>query len=255
MNLRPCVLLPFVLTLLALPSAHADPLTDLRTLLARQPAGMTPLKAQVELKSVNRIGEGKELEESSGEAVAQIEDGPQGLRLSMPRELLQRAEREDLARAADPKAKTPALTALKDLTPLKLRELTTAASRLGQLLDRAKLTGQKNEDWAGKPATRLSFELERRKLAGKEAEFVKEYKGTLDLWIGADGLPLAAKTRQVFTGRAYMFFSFEQVQESEVQFGQVGERLVLLKSEERNLGSGTAGKSDFRTSWVLKPAA
>ena len=91
MNLRPCVLLPFVLTLLALPSAHADPLTDLRTLLARQPAGMTPLKAQVELKSVNRIGEGKELEESSGEAVAQIEDGPQGLRLSMPRELLQRA--------------------------------------------------------------------------------------------------------------------------------------------------------------------
>lgn len=240
--------------LLAAAQAQANSVPELRAQLARQTA-TAPLKAQVELKSLNRIGEGKDLEETQGEAAASLDDGPQGLRFAFAREAVQRAEREELSRAADPKAKTPTLTALREFTPIKLHDLTSPAARLGRLLDRAKPNGQKAEDWSGKPATRLTFELERAKIAGREAEFVKDYKGTLDVWVAADGTPLAAKTRQVFGGRAYVFFSFEQVQENEYHFGQVGERLVLLKSEERNLGSGTAGKTEMRTSWVLKPAS
>ena len=70
-----------------------------------------------------------------------------------------------------------------------------------------------------------------------------------------DGLPLAARTKEAMTGRAFLVFSFEQEGEEEHQFGLLADRLVLLKSESRNQGSGTIGKNEQRVTPVLKPQA
>lgn len=237
--------------LAALPMAHADTLSEVRALLSRQVS--SPLKALIEVRSLSRNGEGKELEEQVGEASVQVEDGPQGLRVAFARDLLQKAEAEERAKAGDPKSKTPALTGLGKLEPGSLRELLNPAASLGRLLDRAKLKSERQEAWQGRPATLLSFDLEKEKLTGRAAEFVKHYSGTLELWVGPQGLPLAAKTKESISGRAFLVFSFEQQEEDEHQFGLLSDRLVLLKSETRNHGSGTIGKNEQRSTRVLKP--
>ncbi len=234
-------------------TAEADTLSDLRGLLARQSQG--PVKALVEVKSLSRNGEGKELEEQSGEAAVQIEDGPQGLRVTYPRELLQKVETEEQARARDPKSKTVTLSGMGKLDTANLRELLNPAAKLARLLNRAKLKGEKAEAWQGKPATLLSFELEKEKLTGKAADFIKNYSGTLELWVGAQGVPLAAKVREAVSGRAFIVFSFEQQGEEEHQFGFVADRLVMFRSESRNQGSGTIGKNESRVTHLLKPQA
>ncbi len=231
-------------------ASQADTLSELRAQLAK-PA-LSPLKATIEVKSLSRNGEGKDLEESVGEAAVQVEDGPQGLRVAFARELLQKAEAEEQAKAADPKSKTPASSGMGRLSPASLRELLNPAARLSRLLDRAKLKGEKADSWQGKPATLLSFELEKPRMSGQFADAVKKYAATLELWVGPQGLPLAAKTRESVSGRAFLVFSFEQQSEDEHHYGLQADRLVLLKSESRNQGSGTVGKNEARTTHVLK---
>lgn len=232
-------------------ASQADTLSELRAQLAKP--GLSSLKATIEVKSVSRNGEGKDLEESVGEAAVQVEDGPQGLRLAYARELLQKAEAEEQAKAADPKSKTPASTGMGKLSPSAVRELLNPGVRLNRLLDRAKLKGEKADNWQGKPATLLSFDLEKQKMSGQFADAVKKYSGTLEVWVGPQGLPLAAKTREAISGRAFIVFSFEQQSEEEHHFGLQADRLVLLKSESHNHGSGTIGKNEQRSTHVLKP--
>jgi hypothetical protein len=215
----------------------------------------TPLRLVVEVKSLQRSGEGKELEEQGGEATAQVEDGPQGLRIGFPRDLLARAEGEEQAKAGDPKQLSPTLTGIGYLSLSKLRELMSPGPRLARLLARARLKSEANETWSGQPARLLKFELDPQKLAGKDAEYIKKQEASLELWVGADGTPLASRLRQAMSGRAFMVFTFETVMEQEQHYSRVGDRLVLLRSETRNLSSGTAGKQDQRVTHVLKPQA
>ena len=233
--------------------AGASTLDDLRAQLGRPGQGL--LKATVDVKSLNRNGEGKELEERAGEASVHIEDGPQGLKVAFARELLQKAEAEELSKAADPKSKAPTLAGLGKLEPATLRDLINPAPRLGRLLDRAKLKSERAEAWQGKPAMLLSFDLEKEKMTGKAAEFIKNYSGTLDVWVNAQGVPLAARLREAISGRAFLVFSFEQQQEEELQYGVAADRLVLVKTESRNQGSGTVGKNEQKTTYWLKLAS
>ncbi|MDM4768320.1 hypothetical protein [Pelomonas sp. SE-A7] len=233
--------------------AQADTLADVRAVLAQQ--GQASVKAVIEVKSLSRNGEGKDLEEQQGEAAVQVEDGPQGLRVMYARELLQRGEAEAQNKARDPKTKTVTLSGIAKLDNSNLRELLNPAAKLGRLLDRAKLKGEKVEAWQGKPATLLSFDLEKQKMSGQFADAVKNYSGTLELWVGPQGVPLAAKVRESVSGRAFLVFSFESQGEEEQQFGFVADRLVMLKSESRNHGSSTMGKNESRVTHSLKPQA
>ena len=88
----------------------------------------TPVKGQLQLDSWSRDGgESGAAAEERGQAGVAFEDGPAGLRVHLPRELLQRAELEDRLREKDPDARTPALTALR---LLDLRELKQTPRRL-----------------------------------------------------------------------------------------------------------------------------
>lgn len=248
--LRPCVLF---LSLLLAGVAQADSLAQLKTRL--QQSSLAPLKAQVDVSLLARSGEGKELEEKPGAASVVLEDNAQGLRLSYGRELLSRAEAEERARAADPKAKRPALNGLGALEPQDIRLLIAPAPTLRRLLERATLQSEQASQLNGKPVQLLTLALSREKASGKEAEFVKKYEGSLQLWLDEQGQPLQAKLKEQVSGRAYMVFSFEGQEERDIQFGQVGERLVVLKSESRQQQSGTGGKSERRVTHILKPIA
>lgn len=77
-------------------------------------------------------------------------------------------------------------------------------------------------------------------------------EGTLDLWIGADGTPLASSFRQRGSGRAFVVVSFEQKYDEDSVFGVTGERLLMLRRESRFSSSGAGEKMESKVVKTLQ---
>lgn len=236
---------------LALP-AHADGFADLRAALARN-NHVAPVKGQLQLESSSREGgEAAAADEERGQASVGFEDGPAGLRVQLPRDLLQRAEQEDRLREKDPNARTPALTALKLLDLRDLRTLTAPAPVLLSLLEQATPRQETAEAWSGQPARKLSYELGVSRLKEKDRKYIKKFDSRLDVWIGGDGQPLASRLSTTASGRAFVVVSFETSSLEETHYQRAGERLVVQRRERRNSGSGGGEKGDSRSVYQLQ---
>jgi len=84
-------------------------------------------------------------------------------------------------------------------------------------------------------------------LSDKDKKFVKESGMTVRLWLGPDGLPLAAETKMALKGRALLVISFETTETEEFRFAVIGHRLVVLRRAKETRSSG-AGESNSRKS-------
>lgn len=228
-------------------NAHADTLSDFKAALARLQAD-TPVKGQVTVRSENRTNDGKDdAETEHGQASVSVEDGPQGLRLQYPQALLAKAQAESLAQDSNPKASRPTYNGLRELDYKEVRELTRPAEVLARNVQRGVYKGERSEAWQGKPARVLSFELP----MGKPNKYVKSFESLLEIWVGADGTPLAARNRYTVSGRAMVVISFEQKSEEEWQFAVVGERLVATKKSSHSSGSGAGEKGQQKREFAL----
>ncbi|NRR34239.1 hypothetical protein HSX11_29115 [Oxalobacteraceae bacterium] len=222
--------------------AHADGHSDLKAALERL-QGHAPLKAQLETKTWRRAGEGKDSEETSGQASVAIEDGPQGMQLSYGREILARMDAEARAVAKNPNAKTPTLMAAREFAPNDLRPMISAAGELQRILDKATFKSEKPDSYGGKPARVLTFETSIETLSDRDRKYIKDFDGALHVWIGQDGTPLASRMVQNASGRAFIVITFEAHNEEQNVYGLVGDRLVALRRENKNKASG-AGERD-----------
>jgi hypothetical protein len=241
MNLPSTAARPFLLAGLALaiaaPAARADGLSDLRAALGRL-GGTTPLKATLEIATLDRHGEGKEARDKPGQAGARIEDGPRGLQIAIAPETLARLDAESRALGRDPEAKTPATLALKGLAPTDVRPLTAAATALARLLDESAFKGERVQPWQGRPARVVSFSIPIDKLTAEQRKYVRKFEGTLDVWIAPDGTPLASGTHIAASGRAMLVISFEAHDDAERTYAVVGDRLVTVREETSSASSG-----------------
>ncbi|MCU0932806.1 MAG: hypothetical protein MUE43_13625 [Serpentinimonas sp.] len=233
--------------LLALP-LQANPLQELRDTLGRL-AGHTPLKASVQLKSESRNSDGEDSEASAGLATVQLEDGTQGLRLSYPQAALSRAAQEDAARAANPKAPAPTATGLRGLGFSDVSELSRAAESLQRDLAKAVFVAERNEPWQGRPARALVFDLP----PPKKDKYVKKHESTLEVWLGADGVPLASRKRQRVEGSAFVVINFEVENTEEHVFAVIGERMVATQRISTHRASGAGQKGSGRVEYTLQP--
>ncbi|WP_227869545.1 hypothetical protein [Undibacterium parvum] len=250
--LNKLTLFPMGLMLLTLwGPARADGLADLKSALSRL-QGQSPLKATIELKSVRRLGEGKELEESSAHASLSVEDGARGMQVFYSKETLTRAETEARAKGKDPKSKTPTVTALSELSTAELRPMVAAALGLSRQIDEGIFKGEKFDTYNGKPARLLSFEFTMDRLSERERKYVKKMESTLDLWIAADGTPLASSFRQSGSGRAFVVVSFEQKYDEDSIYGLSGDRLLLMRRESRLSSSGAGEKMESKVVKTLQ---
>lgn len=232
--------------LLAAPRVYADGLADLRAALAR-PQGSAVIRGLFKAETTSRQGEAAEAEEDRGQAQVQFEEGPQGLRLLFSRDTLQRAEQEERNRQRDPKARTPTLGGLKALEVNELRGMLSPTAALLALLDEATPKGEVPDAWNGQPARRLSFELGLGRLRERDRKYIKKYEGTLDIWVGPEGWPLALRQQTQASGRAFLVVSFEMRSREEQVFVVVGERLVVVRRESQGSGAGAGEKGENRT--------
>ncbi len=227
-------------------NAWADGLADLKAALARA-QGSSTISATFDAKVWNRQGEGKDADESTGSAAVYLEEGPNGLRLQYSRDTMLRADAEDRAKEKDSKSKTPTITGLRALNAGEAREMTWASQTLLRNLEKAILKGEKTDTYNGKPARLLSFELGQDKVAEKDRKYVKKFDGRLEVWIDADGVPMASKSHVSVSARAFLVVSFDIENEEDAAYTLAGDRLLMTRKESRNKGSGAGEKNEGKT--------
>ncbi len=225
----------------ALASAHG--LQDLKTALARQ-QGQTALKAMLEAKTWRRLGEGSDATERHGNASVQLEDVGNGLQVSYSKDLLNKIEAEERARAKDPNSKTPSISATREFEASQLREMTQAANALSRNIEKYSFKSEKPDTFNGKPARLLTFDVPIETLSERERKYIKKFEGSLQVWIAADGTPLASKTTINGYGRVFLVISFEYKAEEQTTYALVGDRLLIVQKESRNMAAGAGERSE-----------
>ncbi len=232
----------------------ANGLAELKEALARYPA-TSPLKATAEAKTLRRDGEGKDLDEKAGQASLYFEEGDRGVRVSYSKDTLTRYAVDEQLKEKDAKAKTPTLSALGALTIPELRQLANGVPVLQRQLDKSTFKSEKADSWNGRPARQLSFDYGIQALSEKDRKYIKKYEGTLDVWIGPDGTPLASRTNQVASARAYVVVSFDMKNSEDVTYQVIGDRLTVARKETHNEGSGAGERGESHTTRTLQVVA
>lgn len=231
---------------------RADTFTDLKAQLGRLNGG-DALKATFEVQYWQQVLEDKKPIVTQGKATAQVEDGPQGVRIGWSRGLLQQAQAEAKAQAKDPEKSVPTRSAMGTLGPLGVSETLNYAEALLREFERGQVQvlAERQESWNGKPARLLVLKMEPR-IPASQKKYMKELKVDAKLWVGADGLPLAYATDVKFKGSRF-FVSFEGGNHDELHFSRVGNRLVAtqLTSENRNSGFGQQTQRKSTTTVTL----
>ena len=231
--------------------ARADGLADLKAALARLPA-QTPVRASLELKTLERRGEDNDLDEKIGEASVLIEDGAHGLQMTYPKDTRDRMDAESRQLGRDATAKTPTLSALAKLDASEYPAMLSAVPALQRALDESTFKGERAEQWQGKPARVLSFAVPATKLPSQQRKYVKQFDGVLDIWIAADGTPLASRERDTIAGRAFIVVSFQGRDDEDCSFAVVGDRLVTLRKDVHLTSSGAGEHGEQRVVKTLQ---
>lgn len=231
---------------------QADTLADLKGTLAHL-NGQEPVKASVTYQFWSRQGDEKQPVVTEGKANAFVEEGPLGLKMSWSRALLQTAAQEAKAQAKDPEQRASTRRAIEGLKAVEVSDYLSGAEELLRTLEQGQLLEEKAEAWQGKPARLLRFKIT-PKLSKQNQKYVKELVATASVWVGADGLPLAAETQVRMKGRALMVISFEQDQKETFQFTRIGNRLVVTHHAKENSGSGGGEQGQTKTVVTLTPS-
>jgi hypothetical protein len=230
---------------LALPIS-AGSLDDLRTTLQKLP-GSEPVKATLEHSFWRQTTDDKKPTVSQGKISAQLEDSPQGLKVTWAKPTLQQAGRELAAQEREPERGTPTRTALRNVDPLETSEALNHAEALLRDLAQAQVIEEKPEPWQGHPARLLVLKVTPR-IPENQKKYLKELKVEARVWVGSDGLPLAFSSNVAYKG-SRLFISFEGGNNQELQFARVGNRLIVTRaiSEDRNAGFGASQQTKKTT--------
>jgi hypothetical protein len=227
--------------------ARADGLSDLRAALARLP-GMAPVRAALELSVANRTkGESNRIDE--GRTRVELAAGPQGLSIRYPQAELDQAGAEMRAQRANPERASPERTALREVNGLDAAEYLSFAGSLLARLERATLVEERREAYQGRPASVLVLKLAPA-LRKEEMAHVKESVYTMKLWVGGDGVPLAAETS--LQGKAgILFLNFRNLSHERWEFARAGDRLVVTRHHQEVDAMGLGQEFHRRTTAVL----
>jgi len=229
---------------------RADGLGDLRSALARL-NGREAIRATVEYRFWSRQGDDKKPVITEGRATSLVEEGPQGLRMSWSRPVIQAAVEEARAQAKDPEKPASTRRAIEGLKAVDVCDYLDGADELLRTLEGAQQLEEKSEPWQGKPAKLLLIKLAPR-LSRRDQKYVKELEATAKIWVGADGLPLGAETRMHMKGRALLVITFEQQSRGTFQFLRSGNRLVVVHHTQESSGSGGGEQGSTRSSVDLR---
>jgi hypothetical protein len=224
-------------------AVRADELADLAATLARFPA-TDEIRGTLELQLSRQSTEEHWTDQSR--AVVEVEDGPQGVRVGLSRGGARLALHELRDQVLDPSKRTPTYNALQVLSLNEVSGDLDSAAALAQDLSLAHLVEVRPTTYLGRPARLLVLALPPR-LSEEARKHVRTADTQLSVWIGADGVPLAAEKIDHTKGRFLVLF-FENLRKQVWTFGHKGNRLFASRHEVSDNASGLG--QDFRSSTV-----
>ena len=189
-------LIGFLCLVLATPTP-ANALDDLKAALGKL-NGQETIKASVDRQIWSSSGDAKDPEVTQGKVNAAVEEGPEGLRILWSRATLQQATQEAKAQGLDPEKTSPTRRAMEGLRALDLVDYFSSSEELLRNLEDSQFQEEKAETWEGRPSKCLTLKVTPR-LPAREKKYIKELVAVAKIWIGADGVPLAAERTVIGT--------------------------------------------------------
>jgi hypothetical protein len=226
-----------LILLLTVPVA-ADKVGDVRAALSKL-TGQDPIRATYEVQRAV-ANEGKFNDDKfTGKVSVELEGDANGYRIVFARPVLDQVERELQAEARDPKKTMPTTTALNEIRPVDTANTIDFAPVLLRMMEGAKVIADTQGTWAGRPAHIMIFRMTDEPHEGPGKVTVGENK--LTLWLGADNVPLAAE--HLFTAKfSILIIKGETRRKNSWHFARVGDRLVRVRHEGSDSGSGLGQK-------------
>ncbi len=232
--------LRFALALLLAVPLAADPLGDVRVALGKLTAGQ-PIRATYEVQqSVSNAGK-FDNNAFTGKAVVELEGGGGDFRVVFPRPLLDQISREQETLMQDVNRPTPTVSALSQIDPVETANAIDFAPTLLRMLHGAKVVSDASSTFQGKPARAMVLRLADR-VEKENAGRVKISENRLTLWLGADLIPVGAE-HLLNAKFSFLIFKGESKQKKSWYFAQVADRLVRVRHESTESGSGMGQKS------------
>jgi hypothetical protein len=225
-------------------AARADEVSELAAVLARLPA-TEEVRGSLELQLSRQSSE--EHWNDQSRVTVEVEDGPEGVRVGLPRSGSRQALQELRAQILDPAKHTPTYNALQVLSLNEVAGDLNCAAPLAQDLSLGRVVKvQPAATYLGRPARLLVLSLPPR-LSLEARKHVRTADSRLSIWIGADGLPLGAEKIEHTRGRFLVLF-FDTLRKQSWTYAHKGNRLFASRHEVSDSASGMG--QDIRSSIV-----
>jgi hypothetical protein len=225
----------------------ADALSDLQQKLEKFPA-----KAHFAASAKVQVNAAAQEDASrAGEGAFEIESGPGGFVIRISPKTLAVSANEAAAKKTDPNAPTPTRTAMVALTVFDIMDSVDAASMLRDDLSGATLIDEKSATVDGKPSIVLRVEV--KPSFATKSRFVSEPKIELKVWVGSDGIPLAAERVSNYSA-GIGFVKGENTRSERWNFAAYGDRLYATRNDQNEdaTAAGKHIKSSRAVSYVRK---
>lgn len=248
---QPCFWL-CMLSLCVVPAAYAATSGDLHTTLSQMHV-TKPLSASIHIHDHETTGKKDDVKSTDTRLTLHVDAAADGLNIHFPAKLLTRANKEARAQAKDPDASGATMSALTTMDPTLFQSLTDFTPALLNKLVGATLKSQKNVIRDGHPAELMTFSIPSG-VGTEDKDAIKDYSGYLKVWVGADGVPVAAQDSQQYKGRKFFIsFSFGTVRN--YTFQQIGQRLVVTRYARDEKSSGLGQLSHSEVDIMLEPSS
>jgi uncharacterized small protein (DUF1192 family) len=224
--------LPLLLLLAAAASARADTLADVKRTLAAL-RGTSAVNALFEARHTNKASGRFFTQNLNVHSMAEVHGGEEGMRVTLSRATLERLRAQ---RAAPRHDDADGSEQAGDVAPAQVAELLDYAPSLQATLARAVLVGEREAALGSVPARLLAFKVPPERSRAKEVK-VESNGDDLSLWVGRDGVPLAAERKGEFSA-GFLFLKVSGRATDKWTFARHDDRLVVTHHEHTGSGGG-----------------
>ncbi len=247
-NLMPVIVFSICATV------QADALADLKSALARL-AGRQTVVATFDV-SRSRHAKGRFLtQDFDGTARFDAEMSAGEVRVSFPRDTIERANDEQWLVDVNPTRTAPTWQALEEVIPQSVERALDFSKPLVRLIARGTLVEQRSDPLDGRPARALVFRLPNRTGGDRSIGSFTISEDVLTVWIDGDGAPVA--TRRVRKGSAgILLLRVDMLRTENATYAVHADHLVTMKSEDAAVIDGPGSqKGNAKSTWQVREVA
>ena len=233
-------------------SVFADGLSDLQQAIA-QLNGQSDTTGILSISFTDIRGDDDDKKTKTGKIESRLTAGDKGLDIKYSLDVLKQIELETKAKIADEDVDTPTLNGAEVLSASAVFPILSSAQPLADLIAQGEFLEESTTDYMGKELRILSFKLPLASFIDdkKVRDYVSKFKGSLDIIIDDNGVPIETRMKYSGKGSAYIFFSMKAKGEIISRFSKNNDRLVRIERLVNTSSSSTFNDREYQATWSL----